>query len=77
MLLQQTLLINPRLEVLEKFTLSHFVDTVGKESIFLCIEDAVEACRFSLNSSKEKQLATIDDSTNDDDNTASTEVQKD
>lgn len=73
----KTLLINPRLEVLEKFTLSHFVDTVGKESIFLCIEDAVEACRFSLNSSKEKQLATIDDSTNDEDNTASTEVQKD
>ncbi|KAF5742955.1 Sulfate transporter 3 5 isoform 1 [Tripterygium wilfordii] len=47
-------IINPRLEVLEKMITSKFVDVIGKENIYLSIEDAVEASRFSL-SKIEKQ----------------------
>ncbi|OWM66015.1 hypothetical protein CDL15_Pgr015441 [Punica granatum] len=41
-------IINPRIEVMEKMILSKFMERVGKESFFLSIEDAVEACRFSM-----------------------------
>ncbi|CAK9152747.1 unnamed protein product [Ilex paraguariensis] len=42
-------LINPRIKVMEKLMLTKFIDEeVGKESVFLSIEDAIEACRFSL-----------------------------
>ncbi|KAG8635802.1 hypothetical protein MANES_16G070100v8 [Manihot esculenta] len=40
-------IINPRLEVMEKMIRSHFVDKIGKDSIFLSIEDAVESILFS------------------------------
>ncbi|KAL0681337.1 hypothetical protein Bca4012_048184 [Brassica carinata] len=40
--------INPRFEVLEKMMLSHFVEKIGKEYMFLSIDDAVQACRFNL-----------------------------
>ncbi|KAJ9129699.1 hypothetical protein P3X46_035303 [Hevea brasiliensis] len=46
-------IINPRLDVMEKMIRSHFVDKVGKQSIFLCIEDAIEASSFSLSTQKE------------------------
>ncbi|KAB5552634.1 hypothetical protein DKX38_009945 [Salix brachista] len=36
-------IVNPRQEVLEKMMRSKFVDKIGKETIFLCMEDAVEA----------------------------------
>lgn len=49
-------IINPRLDVMEKMIRSHFVDKIGKESIFLCIEDAVEASIFSLSTEKQQQL---------------------
>ncbi|KAK8513833.1 hypothetical protein V6N13_002549 [Hibiscus sabdariffa] len=41
-------IVNPRIEVLEKMTLSKFTDAIGKESFYLSIEDAVQSCRFSL-----------------------------
>ncbi|KAH0937218.1 hypothetical protein HID58_004679, partial [Brassica napus] len=41
-------IINPRFEVLEKMMLSHFVEKIGKEYVFLSIDDAVQACRFNL-----------------------------
>ncbi|XP_050225716.1 probable sulfate transporter 3.5 [Mercurialis annua] len=41
-------IVNPRLDVMEKMIKSHFVDKIGKESIFLSIEDAIEASLFSL-----------------------------
>ncbi|KAJ8749804.1 hypothetical protein K2173_013207 [Erythroxylum novogranatense] len=41
-------IINPRLDVLEKLTRSHFVDKFGKESIFLGVEDAIESSLFFL-----------------------------
>ncbi|KAI3954311.1 hypothetical protein MKW92_044276 [Papaver armeniacum] len=46
------LVANPKVQVMEKLMLSKLVDTIGKDSIFLSINDAVEACRFTLRSSK-------------------------
>ncbi|CAN8300683.1 unnamed protein product [Cochlearia groenlandica] len=45
-------IINPRFEVLEKMMLSHFVEKIGKEYVFLSIDDAVQACRFNLTTTK-------------------------
>ncbi|KAM3383029.1 putative sulfate transporter 3.5 [Capsicum galapagoense] len=45
------ILVNPRIGVMEKLLVTHFIDKIGKESIFLTIEDAIENCRFSLKSS--------------------------
>ncbi|KAJ4835633.1 putative sulfate transporter 3.5 [Turnera subulata] len=45
-------LINPRIEVMEKLIRSHFVEKIGKESIFLTVQDAVEESSFSLNRDK-------------------------
>ncbi|GMI92753.1 sulfate transporter 3;5 [Hibiscus trionum] len=54
-------IVNPRVEVLEKMTLAKFTDVVGKESFYLSIEDAVQSCRFSLLSNK----TTTEESSND------------
>ncbi|OUZ99901.1 STAS domain [Macleaya cordata] len=43
-------LTNPKIEVMEKLMLSNFVETIGRDSVFLSINDAVEACRFTLRS---------------------------
>nr|GME17731.1 probable sulfate transporter 3.5 [Ipomoea batatas] len=43
-------LINPRLGVMEKLILSKFIELIGKESVFLSIDDAIEACNYSLKS---------------------------
>ncbi|KAJ4908207.1 putative sulfate transporter 3.5 [Raphanus sativus] len=45
-------IINPRFEVLEKMMLSHFVEKIGKEYVFLSIDGAVQACRFNLSTAK-------------------------
>lgn len=47
------ILINPRLAVMEKLILGKFIDKIGKDSVFLSIEDAIEACKFSLRNLKE------------------------
>ncbi|KAK2978242.1 hypothetical protein RJ640_024275 [Escallonia rubra] len=47
----KVVLINPRVEVMEKLILTKFIDRIGKQSVFLSVEDAIEACRFSLKSS--------------------------
>lgn len=44
----QVSIINPRFEVMEKMILSKFVESVGKESFFLSIEDAIEARTFLM-----------------------------
>ncbi|VVB17097.1 unnamed protein product [Arabis nemorensis] len=46
--------INPRFEVLEKMMLAHFVEKIGKEYVFLSIDDAVQACRFNLSTTSTK-----------------------
>ncbi|KAK4791009.1 hypothetical protein SAY86_031422 [Trapa natans] len=42
------LIINPRIEVMEKMIKSEFVERIGKDSFFLSIEEAMEASRFSM-----------------------------
>ncbi|KAJ4708403.1 sulfate transporter 3 1 [Melia azedarach] len=48
-------IINPRIDVMDKMMLSKFIDIIGRESVFLCIDEAVEACRFSLQTEKGRQ----------------------
>ncbi|KAJ0815883.1 putative SLC26A/SulP transporter, STAS domain, sulfate anion transporter, STAS domain superfamily [Helianthus annuus] len=49
----KAVIVNPRLEVMEKLTLTHFIDKIGKERVFLSIEEAIEGCKFSLSRSKD------------------------
>ncbi|KAL8129649.1 hypothetical protein V2J09_018804 [Rumex salicifolius] len=42
-------LVNPRREVMEKMIAGKFLDSIGKESVFVSIEDAVHYCNFTLN----------------------------
>lgn len=44
-------IVNPRLKVMEKFIQSHFIDKIGKENFYLSVEEAVDACQFSLHKS--------------------------
>ncbi|XP_010051595.2 probable sulfate transporter 3.5 [Eucalyptus grandis] len=44
-------IVNPRMAVMEKMILSEFVDKVGRESFYMSIDEAVEACRFWLQES--------------------------
>lgn len=44
--------MNPRQEVVEKLVASHFVDTIGRESLFLTLDDAVAASQNSLQKTK-------------------------
>ncbi|KAK7845893.1 putative sulfate transporter 3.5 [Quercus suber] len=52
-------IINPRTKVMEKMITSKFVDTFGKKNIFLSIDAAIDACRFSLHNSKQHNNAPI------------------
>ncbi|CAL8172251.1 unnamed protein product [Prunus armeniaca] len=45
-------IINPRLKVMEKMITSHFIDKLGKENVYLSIEEAVENCKFSTSKPK-------------------------
>jgi len=44
----QVVLVNPRIEVMEKLILTNFIEKIGKERVFLSIEDAIEGCKFAL-----------------------------
>uniref|UniRef100_A0A2N9H186 STAS domain-containing protein n=1 Tax=Fagus sylvatica TaxID=28930 RepID=A0A2N9H186_FAGSY len=46
-------IINPRIKVMEKMITSKFIDTIGKKHVFLSIDAAIEACRFSLHKSNQ------------------------
>ncbi|XP_062090744.1 probable sulfate transporter 3.5 [Humulus lupulus] len=46
-------IVNPRLRVMEKFVQSNFIEKIGKENFYLSVEDAVDACKFSLHVSKQ------------------------
>ncbi|KAM0974647.1 hypothetical protein ACFX2C_017799 [Malus domestica] len=48
-------IINPRIKVMEKIQTSHFVDKIGKENIYLSIEDAIVNCKFSIRKSGEAE----------------------
>uniref|UniRef100_A0A7N0T866 STAS domain-containing protein n=1 Tax=Kalanchoe fedtschenkoi TaxID=63787 RepID=A0A7N0T866_KALFE len=47
-------LVNPRIDIMEKMQRSKFIDKIGKESVFLSVEEAIESCQFSLSTSKSK-----------------------
>ncbi|KAI7744969.1 hypothetical protein M8C21_033577, partial [Ambrosia artemisiifolia] len=44
----KVVIVNPRLEVMEKLIVTNFVDIIGKDHIFLSIQDAIEGCNFSF-----------------------------
>ncbi|XP_042489549.1 probable sulfate transporter 3.5 [Macadamia integrifolia] len=48
-------LVNPKVAVLEKLMLSKFINSIGKESVFLSIEAVVKAFHFMLNESKDNR----------------------
>lgn len=49
-------LANPRLQVTEKLVLSGYIkDTVGEESVFLTVKDAIASCRYALQTSRSKE----------------------
>ncbi|EEF47039.1 probable sulfate transporter 3.5 [Ricinus communis] len=56
-------IINPRLDVMEKMIKSLFTDKIGKESVFLSVEDAVEASLFSLSTETKGRLANVSHAT--------------
>ena len=43
----QLAMVNPRWVVIHKLKLANFVDKIGKESIFLTVDEAVNACMSS------------------------------
>ncbi|KAL7602243.1 hypothetical protein Lser_V15G24107 [Lactuca serriola] len=49
----KVVIVNPRLEVMEKLIVTNFIDKIGKERVFLSIEDAIEGCNFSLTPQKD------------------------
>lgn len=51
----QLSIINPRRDVMEKMILSKFTSRNGKGMFFLTVDEAVEACRFSLHESRQKK----------------------
>ncbi|GAB2210492.1 hypothetical protein Droror1_Dr00015759, partial [Drosera rotundifolia] len=55
------LLVNPRIQVAEKMMASNFINTLGEESLFLTIPDAIQACKFRLSGSdKKNELRSVD-----------------
>ncbi|KAL3629682.1 putative sulfate transporter 3.5 [Castilleja foliolosa] len=46
------ILINPRIDVMDKLLVTNFIDKIGKDAVFLSTEDAIDACRFTLQHSK-------------------------
>ncbi|XP_050372390.1 sulfate transporter 3.1-like [Argentina anserina] len=49
-------LANPRSEVIKKLDNSKFIETIGLEWMFVTVEDAVQACKFQLQSIKPSPL---------------------
>ncbi|KAI3446974.1 hypothetical protein Pfo_003639 [Paulownia fortunei] len=47
------ILINPRIDVMDKLIITKFIDKIGKDAVFLSSEDAIDACKFSLQRSKQ------------------------
>ncbi|KAL0427074.1 UNVERIFIED_CONTAM: putative sulfate transporter 3.5 [Sesamum latifolium] len=47
------IIINPRIDVMDKLIVTKFIDKIGKDAVFLSNEDAIEALRFSVQGSKQ------------------------
>lgn len=48
-------IVNPRIEVLDKMTLAKFVDVIGKQAFYLSIEEAIQSCRFTMDTSTKEE----------------------
>ncbi|KAL6554538.1 putative sulfate transporter 3.5 [Orobanche hederae] len=48
------ILINPRINVMDKLILTKFIEKIGKDAVFLSTEDAIDACRSSLQRSDQQ-----------------------
>ncbi|MBA0673760.1 hypothetical protein Goari_015387 [Gossypium aridum] len=48
-------IVNPRIEVLDKMTLAKFVDVLGKQAFYLSIEEAIQSCRFTMDTSTKEE----------------------
>lgn len=46
------MLANPGAEVMKKLNKSKFIETIGKEWIYLTVGEAVEACNYKLHTCK-------------------------
>lgn len=55
-------IVNPRIVVMEKMIASEFTDTIGKENIYLSVDEGVERCRDLV--PKLKKTETNDRSSN-------------
>ncbi|GFP84506.1 probable sulfate transporter 3.5 [Phtheirospermum japonicum] len=47
------ILINPRIDVMDKLIVTKFINKIGEDAVFLSTEDAIDACRFSLQRSNQ------------------------
>ncbi|WOL00353.1 putative sulfate transporter 3.5 isoform X2 [Canna indica] len=54
-------LTNPRIGVEEKLKISRYIDLVGEQRVFLSVKEAVEACRFAYQESKNKEEINVYD----------------
>lgn len=43
-------LINPRIDVMEKLVHTNFIDKIGQDHVFLSVEDAIATYRYKLQS---------------------------
>ena len=43
----QIILVNPRIDVMDKLILMGTVDKIGREAVYLSTEDALNACKFT------------------------------
>lgn len=42
------LLVNPRIDVMDKLIVMGTIEKMGKEAVYLSTEDALHACKFSV-----------------------------
>lgn len=42
------LLVNPRIDVMDKLILMGTIEKIGKGAVYLSTEDAINACKFSI-----------------------------
>lgn len=45
------ILVNPRIDVMEKLIVMGTIDKIGKDVVYLSIDDAIHACKSSIHRS--------------------------
>lgn len=44
----QMLLVNPRIDVMDKLIVMGTIDKIGKDAVYLSTDDALHACKFLI-----------------------------